>query len=478
MELFKKVLQTIKEHSLLQKGDRLLLGVSGGPDSVFLLHLLNQLRSQFQLKIIVLHINHQLRSRASLRDEDFVKKIASDLNLPFLAKRIDVLAYQKKNKLSLEEAGRNLRHQVFAEVCRTQKIKKVVLAHTASDQVETILMNLCRGTSWKGLSGMAYKQKFKIEEGDKITEFYVIRPLLDCFKEEILADLKNRGIEYRIDQSNRHLNFTRNFFRHRIIPYFEKINPAFKTNLLRQAKEVALLKEVVKKELTRLICNAARYIEGRVELNLLKWQKLNSFYRHEVIWFLIAKFFSTKDLSRVHLEEVVSLLEKGKVGRFKILPNNLAVYKDYDKIIISPLALLKRGPIKPSLLRIPGLTPIPELKASFRTKVVKRPSHTTTYQIMVDKDKVNLPLLIRSRRKGDYFYPCGGVGRKKLQDFFVDQKISRILREEIPLLVDSNDQIVWVTGWRQDRRFMIDEKTKNILLIKYHPQDYGEKQSL
>jgi len=466
MELIHKAEKTIKENKLIQKGDRIIIGLSGGPDSVFLTHLLKKWQSKYRLKILLVHVNHGLREKESLKDQVFVENLAKKFNLPLIVRRIKVKDYQKKEKLSLEEAARNLRYRIFAQICRAEQIKKVFLAHTASDQMETILMNFIRGTSLKGLCGMNYSTEFKIKISKEEIVILVARPLLDCFKEEILDYLRSHKINFCLDRTNQDINFTRNFIRHRIIPCLKKINPSLESSLIKNAYLFRLLNQEIEKKLIRLR-KSLSVKKDRIEINFKKWSRLNDFYQRELLWFLIDQNFSAKGIGFVHLEEVVSLLRQSRVGSYKVLPGGLIVYKDYDKIIITNKDFFARRKIKKKKVIIPGETSISEVEGRLITHLVKIKPKKDISQILVDYDKVEPPLYIRSRKKGDYFYPVGLKHKKKIQDFFVDKKISSFLRDSFPLLVNRRDEIIWICGLAQDERFIPHRNSQNILVVEY-----------
>jgi tRNA(Ile)-lysidine synthase len=462
--LLPKIEKTIKDNKLFKKGDKLLIGVSGGPDSVCLLNLINRLKDRYRFKIYIAHANHGLRGIDNVRDQKFVKKLAQKLKLPIFVKKINVYVYQKKNKLSLEEAARDLRHKFFTKICQKEKICKIALAHSSSDQVETILMNLLRGAGIRGLSGMDYETDFN--NLDKNIKFRIIRPLLDCSKKEILQYLKVNKIDFCIDKTNLNLKFTRNLMRHKIIPGLKKYYPFLGENILNQARIFKALKKEIVLQLNNFI--VIKPDNSGAEIALCRWQRLDEFYKRELILYLINKISTLKDIYSAHIEEVVSLINNSSVGSFKILPNGLVVYKNYDKIIISQENMLfGKKKIKKSKLQIPGVTEIKENSTKLVTRIVKKKKNSLDNKILIDYGKTGFDIFVRSRKPGDRFYPFGMKGSKKIQDFLVDHKIPKFLRGQIPILVDKTNRIIWLSGLRMDRRFVAGPKTAKILEITY-----------
>lgn len=465
--ILSRIKDLIHQEKLLSKNDKILVSVSGGPDSIFLLHCLNNLKKIYNLKVYTLHINHNLRGVEAKRDENLVRETCSQLSLPLIIKSISVSDYQKKHKLSLEEAGRILRHKIYAQICASLKINKVFLAHTADDQVETILMNFIRGGLIHSLKGMNYQSNFavKLDGHGRVVKFKVIRPLLNCFKEEIINYLKSNKLKFRVDKSNLNLKFTRNYLRHKIIPLLEKINPSFKVNLLKRAHVFNLLSNKFKKQIEKIIQNI-KVENNQIEITFAQWKKLDDFLQRELIFMVLEKFFSLKDLNYTQIEDCINLINYTSVGKMKYITKDLIIYKDYDKIIISFYnALFKKKKIFRKKLIIPGETFIPEISAKIKINFVKKGGIENKNKIYLNYYQTGGNLFIRSRKKGDRFMPS--EVRKKIQDFFVDQKVPLYLRDQIPLLVNDRDEVIWVIGLCKDKRFNVDKKTKKIIVVKF-----------
>ncbi len=454
-EKFKKI---IKENRLFKPGDKIVVGTSGGPDSVCLLHLLSTFPS---FKIITAHLNHNLRSRESRQDEEFVKNLARKLGLKFYSKKLN---WKKIKKGNLEEICRNGRYQFFGEVAKKEKTDLVAVAHTADDQIETVLLNLLRGAGLRGLSGMKYATKFKVQS----SKFKVVRPLLTIWRKEIENYLAKNRIDFRVDRSNYDLRFTRNRIRHQLIPSLEVENPNFKVMFLEKITKNQKKYEAFQKEVEKFYKKIKlKETKAQIELDLKKFLKLNKNLKNELLRKVFEKLLGNlKEFGSIHLSEVNEILKKSKTGSFKKLPGGLVVYKDYEKVVVScQSSVISYFKIKKRTLKVPGITKIPEIKAKIETEFVSEIDKSNRFTIFINYDKIKDSLKVRSRRNGDLFYPLGLGGKKKLQDFFVDLKIPRLMRDQIPI-VSTNNEIIWIGKYRLDERFKVDKKTREILKIK------------
>ncbi|MFH2137626.1 MAG: tRNA lysidine(34) synthetase TilS [Candidatus Omnitrophota bacterium] len=260
-----KITGYIQSNRLLQEGDRVLVAVSGGADSVFLLYVLKQLRGLFKIDIAVAHVNHLLRGNDSDQDEIFVKNMTKELGVEFFAHTVDVKAVSKKKKLSLEDAARNVRYDFFLKIAKKHKFNKIAAAHTQDDQAETVLMRLLRGAGIAGLSAMKAKRKLE--------DIVLIRPLLEIRKKEIVVYLKKKKITSRVDESNLKTDFFRNKVRLRTLPYLEKTSPGIKTNLLRLSQQARHLDDFMSREVEehyKRIVKKSRSGKLRVEQNIFR----------------------------------------------------------------------------------------------------------------------------------------------------------------------------------------------------------------
>ena len=322
-----KVLQTIKKYNLIEDGDRIILGVSGGPDSISMLNILNELRNdkllQINFDIIVAHVNHLIREEAK-DDEIFVKKFCEEIGIEFYSKSIDVQEIANNNKMSTEEAGRNARYEFFEEVLKLTNSNKIAIAHNKNDKVETVIMNILRGSGISGLKGI-----------EPIKSNKYIRPLIECERFEIEQYCKENHIEARIDRTNFENIYTRNKIRNVIIPYIqEEFNPNIITTIDR-------LSELVKEEdeyLDNEVKN--KYEELKIEeskkeisLDLKKFNEQEKVIKSRLLLYTISKIFgSSKGIEKIHIEDVIKLCENN-VGNKYLTPNkNLKVLVKNHKI--------------------------------------------------------------------------------------------------------------------------------------------------
>ncbi|PIU01604.1 tRNA lysidine(34) synthetase TilS [bacterium (Candidatus Torokbacteria) CG09_land_8_20_14_0_10_42_11] len=304
-----KVYQTIQENNLISPSDRVIVALSGGPDSVCLAHILCRLREKLGIKIILAHLNHNLRGKEAEKDAKFVKKFAADFILPLECKKL-------MNKPANENSGRAMRYKFLKQTAKKYRAAKIAAAHHQDDQVETILSHFLRGAGLSGLSGMRY-QNGKI-----------IRPLLDCSREEILSYLEKNNLSYRVDQSNFSLKFTRNKIRLKLLPALKKeYNPQIRKNLLRLSKICRASQEYITEEARALISEHPSFL-------LLKtWQALPAILKREVLRQMIASGSGDcRDIYAVHLEEAVKMLEAQAGNKKKNLRRDLQIIKKNGKI--------------------------------------------------------------------------------------------------------------------------------------------------
>ena len=322
-----KVLETIKQNNLIQNGDKIVLGVSGGPDSMAMLHILKKIKEKNKIKfeIIVAHINHMVRKEAS-EDEEYVSQNCENMNLEFYSKSIDVKKLANTNKIGVEEAGRKVRYEFFEEVLKQTKANKIAIAHNKNDKVETTLMNILRGSGIKGLRGIEVKNS------------QYIRPLLECTRKEIEEYCIQNNINPKIDKTNLENDYTRNKIRNIVIPYIEK---EFNPNII---ETISRLSELIKKEddyMQKETLIAYKEIlekEDKTEivLKLSKFNNLHEVLRTRIILLAIAKIFGTaKNIEKVHIEDIVKLCENN-IGNKYLTPNkNTKVLVKNHKIYIS-----------------------------------------------------------------------------------------------------------------------------------------------
>ena len=451
MEFIEKIKEFISKYHLISSGEKILIGVSGGPDSMALLFALNSLKDEYKLQLTSCYVDHKLRKES--KDEAiFVSRVSKDLDIPFVLKELNVDAI-KKGK-TLEEAARICRYKALEEARRESNGDKIAVAHHLDDQVETILMRILRGTSIKGLKGIPIKNGV------------IIRPLRNVWREEILNFCRENNIPYLIDRSNLSPVFTRNRIRLELIPLLQDYNPKVKEALLRlssQAEEVDIFLENIEKNLLEGCTKSS--CEAFIPLSLL--QGLPEILRIRVVIKLLNELSPKSYMVNTKAYNMILELINKSTGRAFNLPGGGIAYRDPDGIrIISTIPSLNEYK-----LNIPGVTFIYEMNKRFiidTISVENLPSKLpdSPYTFYLDFDKIKMPIFLRAPKEGDRFCPLGLDGKsKKLQDIMVDRKVPKEYRGMYPLIVDSKGDIICIPEYTISERVKITENTRRVLVI-------------
>ncbi len=441
--MLKKFLKYIQQNKICSIDDKILVAVSGGADSVILLDLF--VKAGFD--VAVAHCNFKLRGQDSDDDETFVKNLAEKYNVDFFVKICKANDFAKKNKISVEMAARDLRYQWFNELAENHGFTKIATAHHLDDNVETILLNLSRKTGIRGLTGI------------KIINGKIIRPLLFATKDEILDYVKQNNLEFRTDKTNFQTDFQRNKVRHLIIPRFREINPAFEKNVAETAKNLEQYLKLFENQFVKFKENCIFERRNYVEIST---EKLKEFKPEKLFLFEYLKDFG---FNSAMVDNILTALKNTETKTFSanvfqivVSRNSLIVKKlceqdNYNEILIGE---------DTEKIRIDENLYLEIAKIKKNNDFFIEKNSNFAY---IDFDKIEFPLLVRKWQKGDYFYPFGMKGRKKLSDFFNDKKFTPIQKENVRILCLGN-KIVWIIGHRLDNRFAITEKTEKILLLK------------
>lgn len=416
MKLLNTLSDTVKSHNMIKKGDRVLVALSGGADSVTLLHMLYAISETYGFSVGAAHVNHKLRDTAD-RDMNFCKDLCEKLNIPLEILVCDIRKEAKANGMSEELYARGVRYDFFNSL----GYDKIATAHNKNDNAETILFNFMRGSSLSGLCGIPYMRD------------NIIRPLLDIKKADIIAYCKENGYAFVTDETNFHEIYTRNKIRLSLIPQIEdNFNENFVNTVTENSNLIAYDSDFLDTE-------AKKLFRGEVSADLAKGMHPAMLFRIIQLYYK-EKTGAFQNLSVSFVKAIVSLLEKNKTGSQVDLPNGFYAYISYGKLIIEKKAqkLEFEYDIFPNMpLFISEIGKIVTLVPDKNGKIFLENENG---------------LKIRNKRNGDVFYPTGMAGKKRLSDYFTDKKIPQKLRNTIPILT-KNDDIVSIIGYRNDRRF-------------------------
>lgn len=466
------VLKTSRRHGLLKKGDRVLIGVSGGPDSIALLHVLHQAAPRWDLHLAVAHLNHGLRGDASDRDEDFVAERARELNLQCFSKKITSDQMKAAAGQGPEAASRRLRYRFFARTAQQESFDLVALGHQADDNAEQVLMGLVRGSGPSGLSGIPAKRR----ENQKTYAFTIVRPLLEIRRSEILTYLDRIGASYMVDATNTDQRFLRNRIRHHLMPLLEReFNPDIVGGLNRLAgilqSEKDWLSGIIDQALHHRIANAS---DGHLEIMTSGFETIHTALQRRLLRAAIRT--AKGDMERIshrHIESLRTLLLSGRRRARLDFPDRLQVHMDGQRLTF----VLDAGTGGRTIdnqdtainfeYRVNGPTTLRIAETGWRLRISLlecTDNHDATGQLtaVFDMRKTGFPLIVRNFRPGDRFRPSGMTGHQKLKKFFIDHKIPKTERLKYPLLI-SNGQIIWIAGLRTAATGLPDPTTRQCL---------------
>jgi tRNA(Ile)-lysidine synthase len=453
-----KVYEIIVNHNMINEGDIVLVGVSGGADSLALLHVLRRLKKRISIQIYVAHVNHGLRGDAGDADEKFVADICGHWNIPFYSKKVNVSDMAEKWGLTEEETGRKVRYDFFYDTIREINGSRIALAHHRDDQVETIIHNLIRGCGLHGLHGML-----------PVRDDLIIRPLLYISREEIEEYCRKHDLDYRIDITNQDTVYTRNRIRHKLIPYIKHhFNASFSETIIRMAEIIRYEDDFISTYCSTLFKEHAIRESDKISIPLEQFLEYHMAVKRRIV--RLCMQILRKDLTNVqanHIDSVIALAVNSKVGSLIKLPGNITITKDYQFIVFSNILDIKRIPAFDYLLTVPGKVYIQELNMAIESRrmLKKNDLYIDPWCIYIDEEAVNGDLRIRNRRTGDRFKPFGMNGTKKLKDYFIDKKVQKNQRDAVPLVVDMHS-IVWVVGYQCNEDYRIRSNTKTLIEIR------------
>ena len=500
MNLLARVIETIEEHDLLPRAEQVVVGVSGGPDSLCLLHVLKRLAPQYRLGLQVAHLEHGIRGEESEADAQFVSDLAQKWGLPITVEHADVPRLAQEEGLAIEEAARRARYGFLARVAVGTGASRIAVGHNADDQVETVLMHFLRGSGLAGLRGMLLRSPLgELRLGERLRDrpaacrLRLIRPLLEVPRSAVEDYCRRYGLEARFDRSNLDTTYYRNRLRHELLPTLEGYNPNIREVLRRTARVMAADYELLRREVGEawgeILCQESK---EAIVLDLEGWRALPLSLRRATLREAIHRLRrSLRNINWVHVENARRVAEGGETGAQATLPCHLMLTVDYKQLLVAEEGYLP--PVNwpavgaPLPVAVPGITHLPRSEWQLIAQLVGRAHFPSAalysgerWQAFLDADVVGTELMLRQRRREDRFQPLGMGGHsQRLQAFMINAKIPARHRDRVPLLV-AGERIVWVCGWREDERAKVTESTQRILWLRFshHRQTAGRGSSV
>ncbi|WP_254871134.1 tRNA lysidine(34) synthetase TilS [Bacillus sp. Marseille-Q1617] len=457
--LEKSTKEFIQRHQLIEAGDRIVTAVSGGPDSLALLHFLHMNRKEWGAEVIAAHLDHMFRGEESYQELLFVKEFCTERQIPFYGERIDVQKVMADTNGSLQETARNVRYGFLREVMEEVSADKLALGHHGDDQVETILMKLTRGSAGKGRAGIPYKREF--------TPGMIIRPFLPVTKREIEEYCGKHGLSPRFDPSNEKELYTRNRFRRAIIPFLKEENPLVHHQFQQFSEEITedeeFLEELTREKLNKVWNNTEVFSELNIEGFLAMAEPLQRRGINLILNYLYKQRPSS--LSTIHIYDVLGILRGKSPNASLDLPGGLRVTRAYHTCYFH-FGKLESGQA-PYCYELKDNNPLtlPSGSQFVLHDSLFDPESCNGDCVYLHREDVTLPLFIRTRRTGDRLKIKGLQGTKKLKSLFIDEKVPRHLRDEWPVVVDSKEEILWVPGIKKSI-YDLGEARENSLVLE------------
>ncbi|WP_275315431.1 tRNA lysidine(34) synthetase TilS [Tenacibaculum bernardetii] len=435
--MLQQLAEHIDNHFSFLKERKLLIAISGGVDSVVLTHLLHQLNFTISLA----HCNFQLRDEESNLDELSVKELAKNLNIPFFSVLFETSKHAEEHKLSTQIAARKLRYNWFDELIKEHNFDYILTGHHADDNLETFIINLTRGTGLDGLTGIpAINGK-------------IVRPLLIFSREQIETYATDNNIQWREDASNSEIKYIRNKIRHQIVPLLKELNPSFSKTHLKTTAFLKQSQQIVTDKMEEVSSKTLSKKGALLKVNILELLKLSDpkIYLYQLL----------KEYKFTEWNDVYNLIyaQSGK----KVVTNSHTLLKDRDFLLLLPTNEQDTIENEEVIIHKDKIRITNPINLLFE-KVLKK-TIIDTNCIFVDKILLNYPLVIRKQKAGDYFYPTGMLGKKKVSKYFKDEKLSLFDKNNTWLLCSNDDKIIWIIGRRQDKRFLPSNKTTQLLRI-------------
>ncbi|MCL5774260.1 MAG: tRNA lysidine(34) synthetase TilS [Firmicutes bacterium] len=454
-----KIYKTIEKFHLIKSPGKIVIACSGGPDSMALLNIMNNLKESLGITLHVMHLNHLSRGAEAEKDAEFVKESCRKLALPFTLYTFNVPLYARRQKISFEEAGRKVRLHYYKKALSETGSSVAATAHTLDDHVETILMRILQGTGPSGIRGILPSRR------------HLISPLINTTKKEIIEYLMENKIDFRVDESNLSATYFRNKIRHILLPLIEKeFNPGIRQSLARMAQWWQEEEEYWDKkvsETSTIVTIAGKSAQIKISgFNSLEIPLKKRLFRHA----LQAVKGNLEDITFSHLGSLLELA--GKESGSKIsLPGRISAEVEFDNLVIRRSMTKTKLPDVP--LPVPGTVEIPFWNLKIISEIIKYPPMDWTsdsFHAYIDRNTIKGNLTLRARKPGDIIMPLGMGGRKKIKELLMEYRIPASQRESVPIICDE-EKILWVAGVRLDERAKVTSKTKEILHLKV---DKGE----
>jgi tRNA(Ile)-lysidine synthase len=495
--VLESALQTIERYSLFGPGDTIVVGVSGGPDSLCLLHVLCSLQHDRAIRLHVAHLDHGIRGSEARADALMVQELASEWGLPCTVERVDVPALAAKPGISVEEASRQCRYAFLARVARRLGAGVIAVGHNADDQAETVLMHWLRGAGLAGLRGMLPSTPLTtlrlsllpVEERPAMSGLRLIRPLLQVTRAHIEAYCRAHGLHPREDLSNLDTTYFRNRLRHDLLPCLETYNPQIRDVLCRSAAAIAddhaLLRTALEESWPRIVVSES---ETAVQFDLQAWRALPRSLQRATLREAVHRLrLSLRNINFEHIENAMWLAVEKPTGAQATLPQGLLLTVGYDRLTLADDAAGPPGSSLPQLsatglhVPVPGALTIPRSRWVVETALLAREELPRDWQsgvdrwaVFLDADVSGTELRLRCRQRGDRFQPLGmGGSTVKLSEFMINAKIEQRLRDHWPLL-SGQPGILWVIGCRQEERTRVTASTQRVLRVRLHQTETAE----
>ncbi|MBD3331501.1 tRNA lysidine(34) synthetase TilS [candidate division GN15 bacterium] len=454
MPLLKAVAKIIDQHRLIEDNQKLLVALSGGTDSVCLLHLLRRFASRRRWQLVATHINHLIRPRNAERDQQFCEELCKQWKIPLIVETYDIPALARTGKTGLEETAREIRYQVFEQLARQEECDRIVLGHHADDQAETVLFRIIRGTGINGLAGIPRKRG------------RIVRPLLEFTRIELEEYRDHHDLPYREDETNAQLTYDRNYIRHKLLPQIRKrLNPRINRSLVSLAEIAAIEVEALDARTDKALAKVRTTTPGgKIELAIDKLTRYDRAIRRRVLRRCVAELLGEQQgVDKVVISRLESLLEVS--ARPVALPGRTRAERIGQLVVMHHMRRARwELPIVSRRTRLPGM----------KMSLVCRPQ---TYdgeaiprirrarQVTVDKEKLSGSLSVRTVKDGDRFVPFGMTGTKKIGDYLTDRKIPAVYRDEIPVVCDQKG-IIWLAGFEIAERVKVDRATQEVMRLE------------